>query len=182
MTNAANARLRANNHSRLWRMGERVSRPTMRLSAARPAPKLPHRLEGKPDRRTADVEHEPTRIMREPRIMSAIQPNGITKDDAPLTPVYGTPIDHPGAWKVADFKTPADYTIELGAIHLRDIERVMRQIKAAGLGLDDLRREHFDFPSLRRSSTRSDTKSKRDAASSCCAACRSRIIQKTRSA
>lgn len=43
--------------------------------------------------------------------MSAIQPNGITKDDAPLAPLYGTPIDHPGAWKVADFKTPADYTI-----------------------------------------------------------------------
>ena len=81
--------------------------------------------------------------------MSAIQPNGISKDDAPLTPVYGTLIDHPGAWKVADFKTPADYTIELDAIDLRDIERAMRQIKAAGLGLDDLRREHFDFPPLR---------------------------------
>jgi len=80
--------------------------------------------------------------------MSAIQPSRITADDAPLTPVYGTPIDHPGAWKVADFKTPADYTIELSAIHLRDIERAMRQIKAAGLGLDDLQREHFDFPSL----------------------------------
>ena len=61
MTSAANARLRASNHSRLWRMGERVSRPTMRLSAARPAHKLPDRLAGK---RTADVEHEPTRMMR----------------------------------------------------------------------------------------------------------------------
>jgi hypothetical protein len=36
--------------------------------------------------------------------------------------VYGTPIDHPSAWTVADFKTPADYTIELDAAHLRDIE------------------------------------------------------------
>ena len=51
--------------------------------------------------------------------------------------------------KVADFKTPADYTIELTATHLRDIERAMRKIKAAGLGLDDLQREHFDVPSLR---------------------------------
>ena len=33
--------------------------------------------------------------------------------DPPLTPVHGTPIVHPSAWKVADFRTPADYTIEL---------------------------------------------------------------------
>jgi Taurine catabolism dioxygenase TauD, TfdA family len=81
--------------------------------------------------------------------MSAIPTNAILEDDAPLTPVYASPIDHPGAWKVADFTTPADYTIELAAIQLRDIERAMRQIKAAGLGLDDLQREHFEVPSLR---------------------------------
>ena len=81
--------------------------------------------------------------------MSAIGLNTTLDDDAPLTPVYGTPIDHPGAWKVADFKTPADYTIELDAIHLRDIERALRRTKAAGLGLDDLQREHFEVPSLR---------------------------------
>src|SRR5437660_5138355 len=67
----------------------------------------------------------------------------------PLTPVHGTPIDHPSAWTVADFKTPADYTIELDAAHLRDIEHAIRQIKTAGLGLDDLQREHFEVPSLR---------------------------------
>jgi hypothetical protein len=67
----------------------------------------------------------------------------------PLTPVYGTPIVHPGAWKVADFETPADYTIELDDTNLRDIERAMRRIKTAGLGLGDLQREHFDVPSLR---------------------------------
>ena len=55
--------------------------------------------------------------------MSAIPTNAILEDDAPLTPVYAAPIDHPGAWKVADFKTPADYTVELAAIQLRDIER-----------------------------------------------------------
>jgi len=81
--------------------------------------------------------------------LSAIRRNTTADDDAPLTPVYGTPIDHPGAWKVADFTTPADYTIELDATHLRDIERAMRQIKTAGLGLNDLRREHFEVPSLR---------------------------------
>ena len=70
------------------------------------------------------------------------------EDDAARTPVYGRPIDHPNAWKVADFKTPADYTIELDATQLGDIGRAMRQIKAAGLSLDDLRREHFQASSL----------------------------------
>jgi hypothetical protein len=69
--------------------------------------------------------------------------------DPSLTPLYGAPIDHPSAWKVADFKTSADYTIELDATHLREIARVVRQIKADGLGLDDLRREHFEITSLR---------------------------------
>ena len=58
--------------------------------------------------------------------MSAIQLNGILKDNAPLTPVYGAPIDHPGAWRVADFTTAADYTIELDATQLRHIERTIR--------------------------------------------------------
>src|SRR6266481_5529322 len=49
--------------------------------------------------------------------------------DPPSTPVYGTPIDHPSAWTVADFKTPADYTIKLDAAHRRDIEHAIRQIK-----------------------------------------------------
>jgi hypothetical protein len=69
-------------------------------------------------------------------------------DDTLLTPVYATPIEHPGAWRVADFTSPTDYTIELGATHLQDIERALRRIKAAGLGLDDLQREHFELPSL----------------------------------
>ena len=69
--------------------------------------------------------------------------------DTLMTPLYGVPIDGPNAWKVADFDTPANYTIELAAAHLRDIERAMGKIKAAGLGLDDLQREHFEVPLLR---------------------------------
>ena len=61
--------------------------------------------------------------------------------DTLVTPLCRAPIDHPSAWKVADFKTPADYTIELSATQLQDIERAMGQMKAAGLGLDDLQRE-----------------------------------------
>ena len=32
----------------------------------------------------------------------------LPENDASATPVYEAPIDHPSAWKVADFKTPAD--------------------------------------------------------------------------
>ena len=73
----------------------------------------------------------------------------ILKDGAPLTPVFAAPIDHPGAWRVTDFTSPADYTIEFTAAQLHDIACAIRQIKAAGLGLDDLQRQHFDVPSLR---------------------------------
>ena len=75
--------------------------------------------------------------------------NKTTEDNAPVTPLHGAPIDHVSAWKVADFNSPADYTIELTSAHLQDIERAIRRIKDAGLGLDDLNRAHFEFPSLR---------------------------------
>ena len=80
--------------------------------------------------------------------MSAIrQPS--TTEDGPITPVYALPIDHPSAWKPADFTSPAEYTIELTASQLRDVDHAIARIKAAGLGLDDLGREHFELPSLR---------------------------------
>src|SRR5271169_2072002 len=69
--------------------------------------------------------------------------------DRPVTPTYEAPIDHPSAWKVADFRTPADYTVELTATNLCEIERAIEQIRAARLGLEDLQREHFEIPSLR---------------------------------
>jgi hypothetical protein len=69
--------------------------------------------------------------------------------DAPATTLYETPIRHSSAWRVADFLSPADYTLELTAAQLADIRRAVERIKAAGLGLDDLQREHFDVASLR---------------------------------
>ena len=78
--------------------------------------------------------------------MSAIRQASDTDDDP--TPVYRLAIDHPSAWKPADFPSPADYTIELAASQLGDIEHAMARVKAAGLGLDDLGREHFELPSL----------------------------------
>ncbi|MBO0736524.1 MAG: TauD/TfdA family dioxygenase [Alphaproteobacteria bacterium] len=80
--------------------------------------------------------------------MSGIRQPSKTNDD-PITPVYRLPIDHPSAWRPADFASPADYTIDLTASQLRDVEHAMAGVKAAGLGLDDLGREHFELPSLR---------------------------------
>src|SRR5438309_4019322 len=69
--------------------------------------------------------------------------------DAPATPVFAAPIRHPSAWTVADFRSPADYSVDLDAAQLRDIAAAMRRIKGAGIGLDGLQREHFEVPSLR---------------------------------
>ena len=113
--------------------------------------------------------------------MSAIRQASDT-DTGPITPVYALPIDHPSAWKPADFASPADYTIELTASQLRDIEHAIARVNAAGLGLDDFGREHFELPSLRRSSTRSAVRSRRGAVLSSSAGCRSRRTRKTISA
>jgi len=70
-------------------------------------------------------------------------------NDTPATPVFAAPIRHPSAWTVADFRSPEDYSVDLGAAQLRDIAAAMRRIKAAGIGLDGLQREHFEVPTLR---------------------------------
>jgi hypothetical protein len=86
----------------------------------------------------------------EAEAMSELREISRPDDEAtPATPLYDAPIDHPGAWKVADFASPADYTVELTSAQLSDIERAMQRIKASGLGLDDLTREHFELPALR---------------------------------
>jgi len=69
--------------------------------------------------------------------------------DRPATRVFAAPIWHPSAWTVADFRSPADYSVDLDAAQLRDIAAAIRRIRAAGIGLDGLQREHFEVPSLR---------------------------------
>jgi hypothetical protein len=69
--------------------------------------------------------------------------------DTPTTPIFAAPIRHPSAWTVADFRSPADYSIDLDAAQLRDIAAAMLRIRAAGIALDGLQREHFEVPSLR---------------------------------
>ena len=69
--------------------------------------------------------------------------------ESPATPIFAAPIRHQSAWTVADFYSPADYSVDLNAAQLRDIATATRRIKAAGIGLDGLQREHFEVPSLR---------------------------------
>ena len=45
--------------------------------------------------------------------------------------------------------SPADYSVDLNAAQLRDIAAAIRSIKAAGIGLGGLQRDHFEVPSLR---------------------------------
>jgi hypothetical protein len=101
--------------------------------------------------------------------------------DTPPTPVFAAPIEHPSAWTVADFRSPADYSVDLDAAQLRDIAAAMRRINAAGIGLDGVQCEHFDLavPSRRGNP---GGRSRMGAASCCCGGCRSRITRKTISA
>jgi hypothetical protein len=102
--------------------------------------------------------------------------------ESPVTSVFAAPIQHPSAWTVADFRSPTEYSIDLDAAQLRDIAAAMRRIKASGIGLDGLQREHFEVPSLRPVVEKSSGRSRTGAASSCCAGCASRITRKTISA
>jgi hypothetical protein len=79
---------------------------------------------------------------------AVLESTTVTDADEPATAVHAARIGHPSAWRVGDFQAPADYTIELTAAHLRDIESAIRRIKDAGLSLEQLGREHFELPSL----------------------------------
>jgi hypothetical protein len=91
--------------------------------------------------------------------------------DQPATPVFAAPIGHPSAWTVADFRSPADYSVDLDAAQLRDIAAAVRRIKAAGIGLDGLQREHSRCPRCALSSRKSAGRSRTRAASCCCGGC-----------
>ena len=69
-------------------------------------------------------------------------------DQAPQTPVIRRQIDHPSAWRVGDFRSPADYTIELTPAQLADIDGCVKAVRAAGLRLEDIERRHFPLPTM----------------------------------
>jgi hypothetical protein len=62
---------------------------------------------------------------------ASLEVRPVQDSETPATPVFAAPIRHPSAWTVADFRSPADYTIDLDAAQLRDIAAAMRRIKAA---------------------------------------------------
>src|SRR6266513_6158854 len=78
-----------------------------------------------------------------------LQARAAHDSDTPATPVFAAPIRHPSAWTVADFRSPADWSVDLNPVQLRDIAAAMRRIKASGIDLNRLQREHFEVPSLR---------------------------------
>ncbi|HJY48786.1 MAG TPA: hypothetical protein VJ349_09155 [Stellaceae bacterium] len=80
---------------------------------------------------------------------ASLEVRPVQDSETPATPVFAAPIRHPSAWTVADFRSPADYSVDLDPAQLRDIAAAMRRIKAAGIGLDGLQREHFEVLSLR---------------------------------
>src|SRR5262249_6790205 len=63
-------------------------------------------------------------------------------DQAPSTPPYRQPIGYPGAWKTTDFSSPRDYTLELKSTQLDDIDDAVRNVRAAGLALEDIEQRH----------------------------------------
>src|SRR5437016_12558097 len=81
-------------------------------------------------------------------MMANLETRTAQDSDTPATPVFDAPVRHPSAWTVADFRSPADYSVDLDAAQLRDIAAAMRRIKGAGIGLDGLQREHFVVPTL----------------------------------
>ena len=61
---------------------------------------------------------------------------------------YLEPVDHPAAWKASDFASLADVTVTWDQRHIDAVEDAYRKIEEAGLGLDDVEREHFRVPTI----------------------------------
>jgi len=64
----------------------------------------------------------------------------------PLT--YDRPIDHPSAWKASDFKGAYDHAYDLTPRRLAAFDRALAAIRAAGLTLNGVAREHFELPEI----------------------------------
>lgn len=65
-----------------------------------------------------------------------------------MTPILSTPIGQRSAWRSADFAGPDGIAFELTGRHIDALDEILRRVEAAGLGLDDLERRHFDHPAL----------------------------------
>ena len=65
-----------------------------------------------------------------------------------MVEICRTPIDHPSAWRSSDFASRDEFAIDLGPRHLQAFERALEGLRAAGLGLDDIERRHFEVPEI----------------------------------
>ena len=70
------------------------------------------------------------------------------KRPSPTLDICRTHIDHPSAWRGTDFASRDDFAIDLGPRHLHAFERALEDIRAAGLGLGDIERRHFEVPEI----------------------------------
>jgi len=65
-----------------------------------------------------------------------------------MTEICKERIDHPSAWRGSDFKSKDDFSFDLEGRHIDAIDRAMAEVRAKGLGLDDIEREHFALPEI----------------------------------
>src|SRR6267154_3253883 len=66
----------------------------------------------------------------------------------PYTPVR-RPIDGPSAWVGADMRSrEAEWSYRLSPAEVAEIERATQAVRASGLDLAAVRREHFPLPTL----------------------------------
>ncbi len=65
-----------------------------------------------------------------------------------MTKICRERIDHPCAWRGSDFESKDDFAFDLEARHLDAIARAMDQVRAEGLGLDDIERAQFELPEI----------------------------------
>ena len=64
------------------------------------------------------------------------------------TPPHKSPITGPGVWKGSDFSSPADYWYYLSSETLRELDRALQRIRAAGTPIFSLTAQDFPLPSF----------------------------------
>lgn len=57
-------------------------------------------------------------------------------------------VDHPSAWRGADFGSVDDVSFELTPAHLEGLDTALRSVHEAGLTIDEVEKEHFDLSAI----------------------------------
>ena len=64
------------------------------------------------------------------------------------TPIISHHIDHPSAWKSVDFKSSDDFAIDLEPRHIKALDAALKQVRDAGLEIDDITRDNFPLADI----------------------------------